>query len=106
MNTIAFHALSVQLNNGATYQYLLTVSKGSSFLRCDAVLLGVQLLTIQRTAVPSSSASSSPRRIIYSFLYLLSLESKVCQTATIINSQTQTDKASHATVTDSRILIL
>jgi hypothetical protein len=92
--------MSVWLKNGAI------VSKGSSFLRCDAVLLEVQLLTFQRTVVPSPSASSSPSRIIYSFLYLLSLESKVCQTATIINSQTQTHKASHASVSDFHILIL
>jgi len=65
--------MSIQLNNVAMYQYLLTVSKGSSFLRCDAVLLGVQLLTFQRTVVASSSASNSPRRIIaFSTSFLLS----------------------------------
>lgn len=98
--------MSVQLNNGTMNHYLLTVSKGSSFLICDAVLIGVQLLTFQRIVLPSSSASSSQRRIIYSFFYLPSLEAKGCQTATIMSSQTYMDKASHAPATDSHILIL
>jgi hypothetical protein len=50
--------MSVQLNNGAIYQYLLVVSKGSSFLRCD-VLLGVQLLIFQRSAAPDISKDCS-----------------------------------------------
>jgi hypothetical protein len=62
-------------NNGAMNQYILTVSKGSSLLGCDAVLLGEQLLTFQRTVVPSSSVPNSPR-IISSFLYLSSVGSK------------------------------
>jgi hypothetical protein len=62
-------------NNGAKNQYLLSVSKGSSLLGCDPVLLGEQLLTFQRTVVPSSSGTSS-LRITSSFLYLSSLWSE------------------------------
>jgi hypothetical protein len=51
------HFMSVQLNNGAMNQYLVTVSKSSSFLICDAVLIGVRnfkglyCLHLQRQAV-------------------------------------------------------